>query len=213
MKKYVITIMNNPASVEASNRCIESAKKFGYDVQIFPAITPANDLHKLFNYHELPADEFKDNPYSRTEPTMACFLSHHALWCVAHQLQETIMILEHDAVFTSELPNVEVDELVNFGKPSFGNFQTKVHDALYPLFSKGGSYLGGAHAYAVSPKGAKMLLESARKTAKPTDIFIGKSTVPGAKEYYPWPVVVNDSVSTIQKELGCRAKHNRVVPV
>lgn len=213
MKKYVITIMNNPHSVEAAERCIESAKKFGYEVEMFPAITPANDVYRMFDYFEFPTDAFDNNPYSRTEPTMACFLSHHALWCVANSLDESILILEHDAVFTSELPDVEIDTLVTFGKPSFGNFQTANAEGLYPLFSKGGSYLGGAHAYAVSAKGARELISSAMKDAKPTDVFIGNNSVLGAKEYYPWPVVVNDSVSTVQKELGCRAKHNRVVPV
>jgi len=213
VKKYVITIINNPDSVEASQKCIESAKKFGYDVEVFPAITPENDVHKLFDYHQLSTDEFLDNHFSRTDPTMACFLSHHALWSVAHHLKEPIMILEHDAVFTSKLPEVEIHRLVNFGKPSFGTFDLPPFEGLFNLFSKGGQYLGGAHAYAVSPEGAGMLLEEARQCAKPTDLFINNQSIPGAKEYYPWSVVVDDRISTIQKEQGCLAKHNKVVPV
>jgi hypothetical protein len=31
---------------------------------------------------------------------------------------------------------------------------------------------------------------------------------PWLEEYYPWPVVVDDSFSTIQNQQGCLAKHN-----
>lgn len=213
MKKYVITILDNPHSLEASERCIDSAKKFGYDVEVFPAITPANDPRDIFEKEGLPIKKFENNEYSRTEPTMSCFLSHYFLWKKAIDSDVPTLILEHDAVFKSTLPEVEVKGVTNYGKPSYGHFEQPPKPGLYSLFSKNGGYMGGAHAYAVTSQASKVLVEQAKKTAQPTDIFLNKQTFPRIKEYYPWPVVVDDRVSTVQKEKGCEAKHNKVVPV
>lgn len=209
MKKYVITILDNPHSVEASERCIESAKKFGYDVEVFPAITPADDPMKIFEEEGLPTAEFLDNMYSRTEPTMSCFLSHYYLW----KKEEDLLVLEHDAVFIEPLPDIEIHGVTSFGKPSYGHYNTPRSKGLYGLFSKPGGYMPGAHAYAVTKDASKVLVKQAKKTAQPTDLYLNSGTFPRIKEYYPWPVVVDDRVSTVQKELGCKAKHNSVVPV
>ena len=46
--------------------------------------------------------------------------------------------------------------------------------------------------------------------AEPADVFINKKRFPWMTEYYPWPVVCDDSFSTIQNQAGCVAKHNKV---
>ena len=50
-------------------------------------------------------------------------------------------------------------------------------------------------------------MERARLEASPTDIFLNLDTFPFLEEYYPWPVEVKESFSTIQKTEGCLAKH------
>lgn len=212
MKKYVITILDNPYSVQAADRCIESAEQFGYEVEKFPAITPADNPHKIFKEEGLPTKKFENNPYSRYEPALCCFLSHYFLWKKCVEDDWPILILEHDAVFKSSLPAV-FEDMVSYGKPSYGAFKTPPSEGLWMLFSKEGGYLPGAHAYALSSRGAEEFINEAPKSAQPTDVFINKAVFPELREYYPWPVVVEDSVSTVQEELGCLAKHNRVVPV
>ena len=77
MISYVITMLNNSKSVEASERCIKSASKFGYDPIVFKAITPEDNPIEIFKKENLPLDKFKtDSRYSRLEPCMCCFLSH-----------------------------------------------------------------------------------------------------------------------------------------
>lgn len=54
MKHYVITIEDNPKSVEAAERCIASGKKFGLEIEKFAATTPSNtDIHALMAQHKL----------------------------------------------------------------------------------------------------------------------------------------------------------------
>ena len=91
------------------------------------------------------------------------------------------------------------------GYTMFNNGQSSSIIGTNPLTSK--RYFPGAHAYRLNPRGAKQLVERARLEASPTDIFLNLDTFPFLQEYYPWPVEVRESFSTIQKTEGCLAKH------
>lgn len=69
-------------------------------------------------------------------------------------------------------------------------------------------YFPGAHAYRITPAGARALVEQARRHARPTDVFLHTDTFPFLQEFYPWPVEARDSFTTIQSEAGCLAKHS-----
>jgi len=212
MKARVITLIHNKRSVQVANRCIESAARFGVEVDIFPAIRAADNPKALMFERKFSMKGFEDNEYSRLEPCLATFLSHSRLWELAVLLKEAVLILEHDAVFQAPLPEMieeRVKMLCNLGKPSFGSFKTP-KEGLGPFVSKPGGYLGGAHAYLVQPEAAEVMLEKAKTEAEPADVFIQKKRFPWMTEYYPWPVICDDSFSTIQKPAGCTAKHNKV---
>ena len=74
------------------------------------------------------------------------------------------------------------------------------------LISK--QYLPGAHAYGITPKGARAIIEQTIFNAGPTDVFLNNRLFTWLEEYYPWPVKCNDEFTTIQNETGCLAKHN-----
>jgi len=140
---------------------------------------------------------------------MCSFLSHRSLWKKSLAENTPLVVLEHDAVFINKLPSkCAFDGIISFGKPSFGKYKVAEKEGVYKLFSKPGGYLPGAHAYCVTPVGAKRLLDKALVAAEPTDLFINNRNFPTVSEYYPWPIVCDDSFSLIQNEEGCFAKHN-----
>jgi GR25 family glycosyltransferase involved in LPS biosynthesis len=210
VKFYVITIMDNKHSVEAAERCIESGKKFGYSIEMHPAFSPKNDPHRLFQEEGLHINEFKiDERYSRLEPCMCGFLSHRSLWKKSLSENIPLVVLEHDAIFLNKLPNkCAFDGIISFGKPSYGKYKTAKEEGVYKLFSKVGGYLPGAHAYCITPVGAKRLLDRSLTHPAPTDLFLNNTNFPTITEYYPWPVMADDKISTIQNMQGCVAKHN-----
>tara|TARA_B100000575_G_scaffold294148_1_gene308285 strand:+ start:2408 stop:3064 length:657 start_codon:yes stop_codon:yes gene_type:complete len=210
MISYVITMLNNSKSVDASERCIKSASGFGYDPFIFKAITPEDNPVEMFRKEKLPLDKFKaDSKYSRLEPCMCCFLSHRELWKKAVKSGNGILVLEHDAIFKNYLPaECAFEDFVNLGKPSYGKYMIPEKQGLYNLFSKAGGYLPGTHAYYVSSKAAQRLLDWARVNPAPVDLFLNKNKFPWIKEYYPWPIIADDDFTTIQKVEGSLAKHN-----
>lgn len=206
MKSYVITIMDNPDSVKAADRCIKSAAKYGVQVEKFSAITPKDNPLELAEKKNIPVKGFEEK-YSRFENCISAFLSHFYLWekCLKSNTQQ--MILEHDAYFVDSVNMfMNFDKAINIGKPSYGKAQTPMKLGVNPLTSK--QYFPGAHAYIIKPAGASAFIQRAFIDAGPTDIFIHKGRFPWLEEYYPWPVEARDTFTTIQKTEGCLAKHN-----
>jgi len=197
--------MDNKDSVEASQRCIDSARKRNMSVTRFPAITPRTEgFEDMVENTGLNIDAFATG-YSRPENALACFLSHMSLWQYAVENRCNTMILEHDAIFTDTVRNIPFDRWVTIGKPSYGTYNTPETLGTQLLVHK--RYFGGAHAYIVSPLGAEMLLNKVRTNSEPTDIYLNRDNFPFLEEHYPWLVEVEDTFSTVQTHEGCHAKH------
>ena len=205
MKAFVITIHHNPNSVEAAERCIESGAKYGILVEKWSANAPDRmDIHEWFRERSIP-DRWFHEEYSRLENCMAAFSSHYSLWQHCVKLKQPILILEHDAVFVDRLPVVTQGHIINFGKPSYGDWLIPNFVGENKIFSK--AYLPGAHAYKVTPAAAQELIMRAAFEAGPTDVYIHRERFHFINEVYPWPVEVQETFTTIQRTMGCYAKH------
>lgn len=206
---YVITCLSIPQSVEASKRCILSAIRHGITARDVPAFVPADGPEFQFGRLGWPTRAFTTNHYSRPDPCMACFLSHASAWQLSVTLDEPLIVCEHDAVFVRPLPpKLEVERnLVNLGKPSFGNWKTPP-SGINPLVS--GPHLKGAHCYFLHPKAARDLLDKARTEACPTDVFLSLKRFPFIRESFPYSAECHETVTTIQNPAGCAAKHRKV---
>jgi GR25 family glycosyltransferase involved in LPS biosynthesis len=209
MNNYVITIMDNPRSVEVAQRCIDSGMSTGnIHIQMFEAITPQSNLTELMRREGISPYNFEEK-YSRQHNCMAAFMSHYSLWKLSAETNEEITIFEHDAFIMAPIPEF-IPHLgcISLGTPSYGRWNTPQHFGVNPLVSKG--YFPGAHAYRVKPHIAQLLIDSAKVFAQPTDLFLNKDRFSFLEEYYPWPVIARDSFTTIQNDLGIQAKHSYV---
>tara|TARA_R110001632_G_scaffold80250_1_gene179565 strand:- start:2049 stop:2693 length:645 start_codon:yes stop_codon:yes gene_type:complete len=206
MKNYVITIEDIPRSVQLAKRMIKSGTKHGIDTEMFRAVTPRNtNVTDMLQHEGLPVERFSE-VYSRTENCIAAFLSHYHLWKLCVASNEITTIFEHDAVVINDIKDFPFDKVVSIGQPSYGKYNTPAFLGSGPLTSK--RYFPGAHAYRVSPRGAKLLIEKAKTDAAPTDVFLHVDNFSWLQEHYPWLAKADDNFSTIQNEKGCLAKHN-----
>tara|TARA_R110000868_G_scaffold280521_1_gene540667 strand:+ start:1702 stop:2355 length:654 start_codon:yes stop_codon:yes gene_type:complete len=202
---FVITIMDNPRSVQVADRCVKSATANNIECHKWPATTPKDNLQELFEEEGIPGEGFVEK-YSRLENCMAAFFSHYSLWKHCVELGHQITIFEHDAVVVDRIPDfIDFKGCVSLGKPSYGKHITPKKLGVNPLISK--QYFPGAHAYRITSSAAKALIKQAKIAAKPTDVFLHNDTFPWLEELYPWPVEAKDSFTTIQKTEGCLAKH------
>ena len=202
---FVITIKSNKESVKVAERCIESGKKFGEDIRMFDAITPERHPIEICQAEGIPTAGFEEK-YSRNLNCISAFLSHYSLWKKSAQLGKEIAIFEHDAVLIDKIPTANYLHVMNIGKPSYGKFITPATLGVNKLTTK--PYFPGAHAYLVRPEGAMQLIYAAKKFARPTDVFLNKTTFPWLEEYYPFAAEARDTFTTIQNTNGCQAKHN-----
>lgn len=206
MQGYVITIMDNENSVKAAKRCIKSAKMYGLNVEMHPATTPKDNPFDIMKSKNINPDGFVEK-YSRHENCMSAFLSHYSLWEKCAFENDTYVIFEHDAVVVNTIPDdTNVMHVATIGKPSYGQYNTPASFGFNPLTQK--PYFGGAHAYMVKPSGAWALMETAQSDPMPTDVYMHRERFPWLQEYYPWCAEAYDSFTTIQKDVGCLAKHN-----
>ncbi len=208
MKGYVGTLLNIPESVKMAERCVASGKQFNIDVEIFPAV------YKDIAMEEMKKEGLKlqkyDESYSNVGAVVGNFVAQYRIWKAIVKSKEPGIVLEHDAVFTDIVPDLtNKGDIINIGKPSYGNFRTKTKPGVYPMFSKPGGYIPGAHSYYLTPKGAQQLITKADANGvAPVDMYLNKTTFPNIQETYPWPVIAKDEFSTIQNVKGCLAKHN-----
>lgn len=209
VKSYVITIKDLPQSVECAQRCVDSAAKFGVNVEMFNAVTPKHDPYAIAKKLQLNLEHFKDDVGSRPDNVLSAFLSHYRLWNLCAQGKSNFLIFEHDAVVIDNIPQyVNFKGCMSIGAPSYGKYEQAFQLGVIPLTSK--PYFPGAHAYMLKPEAAKILIEKATYYAGPTDVFLQLSIFPWLEEFYPWPVVAKDTFTTIQNESGCLAKHSYV---
>lgn len=218
MKGYVVTILDLPDSVKVAERCVESGKPYGIDVEIFPAANKDNSFDELKKEGlkiASEADEKKYLPgYKRSESNRGAvignFVTQYRIWNKILESNEPGIVLEHDAVFIAPLPDLTGQgDIINIGKPSYGGFKTKSAPGVYPMFSKPGGYIPGAHGYYITVEGARQLIKKAKSHgASPCDLFLNNKMFPNIMELWPQIVEARDEFTTIQYELGCKAKHS-----
>lgn len=205
MRGYVVTLLNIPESIACATRCTQSARQFGLDADLRAGVW--RDVAQA----ELKAEGLKagkwDTSWSNTDAVLGNFVAQYRIWREIEASGEPGIVMEHDAVVVARIPAVPEGDIVNMGKPSFGAVRPRTAPGFYPLFS-GGDKIPGAHGYYLTPAGATQLVQAAQKHGgEPVDKFINPQRFQ-IREYWPWPIEARDSFTTIQREKGCRSKHN-----
>lgn len=206
MKTFIITLTHNQDSVRSAQQAINSAKAVGYadEIEIFDAVTPEVWRDFLPFQHTFYNSPLPDNHYQRSRPDNvgACFASHYLLWKKCVELAEPILILEHDAVFVDNIPNIDFNMCVNFGRPSYIRPREMIYhepkQGLHPLQQPN---FFGHHAYALKPQAAEIFCQDVTtRILTPNDIWMNKETYPWLEDYRPHPVWADTDFSTIQQE-------------
>lgn len=195
MKCKIICLKESNISVQNTKDCMQQAKKFNIEVEIFNAID-GRDSKKHFDELKIKKKwDFKDGGNIGID---GCFLSHFYLWKECLEYNIPYLILEHDGYFIQKLPDDILNKFIDVLKldhldpysfyyneqlESYKNLNNSVID-YYNDYSKQthlhetGSYLRGAYSYIIKPSGAKKLIDRVYdKGYLPADCQIGNSIV------------------------------------
>lgn len=227
MKAYVITIAGHEYSESSARRCINSAQEYGVVVEIFPAVTP-DTVERLMLQEKLvwgwadnntrkavcPISSLEQFPYTSKNllVKMSCSMSHYLLWKRCIELNEPILILEHDAVFVNSFPDIEFNGAIQINDPRGGGYKGKPHSesmvqrgttGTHPLTRKRPADsaipdgFSGNSAYIIKPWAAEQFIEAYKKYGVwPNDATICLQLFPWLEEYYPFVTVVKQTQST-----------------
>jgi GR25 family glycosyltransferase involved in LPS biosynthesis len=133
----MIIIKDNPASEYYASLCIPSWENLGFDIEKFDAITPNNFPNYNLNFKNVDTIKYMMlNLTKEFTPTeKACFYTHIELWKKCIELNENILIIEHDNYL------IDKELLISYDNKDFILYGT------------------GTGAYIITPKFAKYLVD------------------------------------------------------
>jgi len=227
MKAFVITLRGNEYSERKAARCIETASQFGVEVTQFDAV-PADEAEQVMqacglkwtwandntSFALCPITKLRQHPYGRLAPKIGCSMSHFLLWGMCVALDETFLILEHDAEFIRPLPNIDFDGICQINDPTGatpkgaywaekmierGKQHAGVH--VWPktkMFANDKpDGLAGNSAYLIKPWAAKELVTKCDQLGLwPNDAVMCRQLFPYLQELYPFVTEVKQEQST-----------------
>jgi GR25 family glycosyltransferase involved in LPS biosynthesis len=197
MKTFIIRLKDNEHSCEVAKDCYDQAKMFDLDVEYFDAIN-GHDAEKHYAATGIKkAKKFKKNRAG----VMGCFFSHYYLWQHCIEIDEPIVILEHDGYFLDYLPDNILDTFTDvlkldncdpfqshYGKDieasknkvlsviKYYNLEAK--STITKSFPGTGNYFKGAYSYMLKPSGARKLINFIKEHGHlPADQQIGDAVL------------------------------------
>lgn len=168
-KTFVIAIKGHSVSEKQLQDCLDSAKKYNWNVETFWGV----DGRTISKNTWTAEDIFPrlDKPTMNRPGVQGCFLSHWSLWKKCIEINEPIIILEHDAVIQNFWNPIEIDDAV-IKLHRYYKQKNPKYDEDTGLWSASG------HAYCLLPKHAKILIEFVKnKGAFEVDRIIGDKVI------------------------------------
>jgi hypothetical protein len=211
MKAFAIVVPDNKISMSGFNELKESYEKYGHEdgLEIHEAI----ELNKVegycggngltWNYPWEGQDlDMKSGMLKSAYQTadkrkrMSCFLSHWYLWQKCKNLNETILILEHDSRLIKRLPadstfDKAPFDIIGINDPSMATRKSKIyHDKIqekidfFQPVPRIDEYnipqgLAGNSAYVIKPEGAQLMIDLTQEYGMwPNDALMCYQLVP-----------------------------------
>lgn len=180
-RAYIITLQDNLISQQLADRCAASCAQVNMQHECWPAFDGTSGQIHVPHMHQQESwwKLFKFTSYKMTTSEIACVFSHISLWIKCIELDEPIVILEHDAVMVNAYrKHAFRNSIVWLGNR---NGVHQYEDGAFPLTSPPmpGETVTTIHmdtcqAYAVDPLSANNLLVSVldRGIYAPVDIMI-----------------------------------------
>lgn len=178
IKAFVIRKPGDAFSEKLSEECIASAKNFEIRVEKFDGVYNNHDAllkeKNLFPFKKIKEEKLKKPGFK------GCFLSHYLLWEKCVDLNQPLIIFEHDALMIRPLPNNILDLFTHHCILDHASFNDNYQDAIdkeceltvtnYPRIYKdnfgvkdlNATHKCGSHAHIVTPLGAKTIIESVK---------------------------------------------------
>lgn len=181
MKTFVISILQWPVSRKYGERALSSLKHHGLDAKMFAAVTPETVEAAEQKYGVKPRQRYQTEQMQNPAYNLykrSCFMSHYSLWQRCLEVNQPIVVAEHDTVMTRDWDDPQfAGDVLNlnvlrtkaggvpddhFAPPGVykhpADFNRKIIDRIDGREIEAGR-INGAHFYEIKPQGAAKLVE------------------------------------------------------
>jgi len=158
--------------------------------------------------HHCQKTGLRQHPYGDLLPKIGCSLSHYLLWQRCVELDQPILILEHDAVFLRPLPDIDFNGICQINDPKGATHQgewwsqqmKKRGPGVWPktrLKTNRPDGLAGNSAYLIKPWAAGQLIDAFHEFGVwPNDATMCCQLFPYLQELFPFVTKVEQTQST-----------------
>lgn len=196
-KCYIIRLTENSHSCKVAQDCYRQAVDFGLQPEFFNAI---NGSEASIHYEKTGIKRAKK--FKKERPgVLGCFFSHYYLWQTCVEINEPVIVLEHDGYFIRKLPAdilerfddvLKLDNCDPYASTYNQDVESSASDDVRVVkyinqkskktstksFSGSGNYFRGAYSYIIKPQGAQKIIEFiAEHGHLPADQQIGDTVV------------------------------------
>ena len=171
MQARIITLIGNAHSEKVSKECVEQAAKFGINVETFPAIY---GTHRKPHLEKLGLRPFPN--YKMKVGMYGCMLSHYYQYLYCLEINEPLLVLEHDGYLMEPLDPWLLDQFEDVLKLDiYSPYQERYNTLLEESRNRElvithsiqgihhktafGWYTWGAYAYILKPSGARKIVD------------------------------------------------------
>lgn len=199
MKTFVISLKK---SIDRRERIQKSLAQAGIDFMFFNAIDANKD--QFINSDKIASHKtIRRFGYALTRGEIACYASHHLMWEKCVELNEPILVLEDNGLFSEQLQHCFplFDHLIS--KYDFiklgGTHQTSTKPAKTKLVEPINADISliryckrdsGARGYLITPKAAKKFIKNSTEFIEPVDDYMEKPWRHSIKSYCFTPNLV-----------------------
>lgn len=215
IKSFIIRLKDNEHSCKMAKDCFDQAKNNGLDPEYFDAINGIDFKHHYQETGILPLKKLKKGRLG----VLGCFFSHYYLWKKSIELNEPLIILEHDGFILKPIEDNILDKFEDVLKldrldPYSGsynsnlelekNLELSIKKYINPTPKNPeklgtGNYFKGAYAYIIKPHAAQKILDHIAENGHVTaDQQIGdwivdtRTTIPSLARLHPFYSIGNN---------------------
>ena len=163
MKAICLYLKDVEESKQLALRCVATCKQFDLDVKLFEGHTPsmAKQWIEKNNLHIFDPGPKLYKIKMQKPGVQGCLASHYHGWKHCVEINEPLIILEHDAVMVAGHVNQPFDEVLQLDEHRYKDDPEMELDVIDNTYErKGVKMMNGAHSYIVKPKAAQKLIDA-----------------------------------------------------
>ena len=164
-KNYIIRLDEHPGSCDQAEECAASSEKFNMEWEYWPAFNGLNKQDILVPEKFKGKDWlkwFKVSNNKMTIPEVSVFFSHLSLWIHCLNLNQPLVVCEHDCIWLKEYKNHVLWNAINYLGGS-ELLENQFADQPTPPFGTLGTngnwrFMNRTHCYSICPSIASRLV-------------------------------------------------------